>query len=120
MGRPLTVIDWEKFDSLCALQCTLEEIADFHKCTIDTIENRVRKEKGMSFSEYFAQKRGTGRRSLRRKQYEIAMAGNPTMLIWLGKNWLEQTDKTDVTSAGSKIANGIEITVIHKNAETES
>ena len=35
------------------------------------------------------------RRSLRAKQYEIAMAGDRTMLIWLGKNELGQTDKKD-------------------------
>ena len=27
------------------------------------------------------------------KQFEVAMEGNPILLIWLGKNWLNQTDK---------------------------
>jgi len=35
------------------------------------------------------------RRSLRAKQYAMAMAGSVTMLIWLGKNELGQTDKSD-------------------------
>ena len=35
------------------------------------------------------------RRSLRSKQYAMAMAGSVTMLIWLGKNELGQTDKSD-------------------------
>ena len=35
------------------------------------------------------------RRSLRVKQYDLAMAGSVTMLIWLGKNELNQTDKSD-------------------------
>jgi len=35
------------------------------------------------------------RRTLRAKQYEMAMAGSVTMLIWLGKNELNQTDKSD-------------------------
>ena len=35
------------------------------------------------------------RRSLRAKQYAMAMAGSVTMLIWLGKNELNQTDKSD-------------------------
>lgn len=34
---------------------------------------------------------------LRAKQYEVAMAGNPTMLIWLGKQFLGQKDKTEQT-----------------------
>jgi len=31
--------------------------------------------------------------SLRRRQYTTAMDGNTAMLIWLGKNWLGQTDQ---------------------------
>lgn len=38
------------------------------------------------------------RRSLRSKQYEVAMKGNVTMLIWLGKNELDQADKKDSRS----------------------
>jgi hypothetical protein len=34
--------------------------------------------------------RDKGRGSLRRKQYQLALQGNPTMLIWLGKQWLNQ------------------------------
>ncbi|MGH8281836.1 MAG: hypothetical protein ACRERZ_06555, partial [Gammaproteobacteria bacterium] len=37
------------------------------------------------------------RASLRRKQYELASAGNVTMLIWLGKNLLGQSDKQELT-----------------------
>jgi len=35
------------------------------------------------------------RRSLRAKQYQIAMAGSVAMLIFLGKNELGQADKRD-------------------------
>ena len=47
----------------------------------------------MSFAEYFAIKRGRGKIGLRRKQYEVAMAGNVPMLIWLGKQYLDQAEK---------------------------
>lgn len=33
--------------------------------------------------------------SLKRKQWEMAMNGNITMLIWLGKQNLGQTDKVE-------------------------
>jgi len=32
---------------------------------------------------------------LRRCQIETALNGNPALLIWLGKNLLDQTDKID-------------------------
>jgi len=34
-------------------------------------------------------------KSLRAKQFQRAMAGSDTMLIWLGKNLLNQTDRMD-------------------------
>lgn len=51
----------------------------------------------MTFSGYFAQKRGTGKISLRRKQFQTALAGkgNVSMLIWLGKQWLGQKDAAE-------------------------
>ncbi|MEB3218967.1 MAG: hypothetical protein VKN72_22405 [Nostocales cyanobacterium 94392] len=97
MGRPRIEIDWKEFDKLCGLQCTLEEIAGWFNCSIDTIENRVKEVHGITFSEYFSQKRASGRISLRRKQYESAMSGNTALLIWLGKQYLNQSDKQDQT-----------------------
>jgi hypothetical protein len=46
-----------------------------------------------------------GKMSLRRKQLEVAMSGDRTMLIWLGKNLLNQSDrvKSDLTSGGNTI-----------------
>jgi hypothetical protein len=40
---------------------------------------------------------GSGRASLRRRQFKAADDGNPTMLIWLGKQYLGQADKQEVT-----------------------
>jgi hypothetical protein len=93
LARPTKVIDWTHFDKLAALQCTLKEIAAFFNCSEDTIENAVKREKKMRFSEYYDQKRRAGWVSLRRKQYEKAMEGNVVMLIWLGKQYLGQTEK---------------------------
>jgi len=40
-----------------------------------------------------------GRISLRRSQMKLAER-NPTMAIWLGKQWLDQKDKLEATVAG--------------------
>lgn len=95
MGRPIKIIDWTAFDKLCGIQCTLEEIASFFEVSEDTIERAVRREKKMSFADYFHQKRADGRISLRRVQYQKALGGNITMLIWLGKQYLNQSEKVD-------------------------
>jgi predicted nucleic-acid-binding Zn-ribbon protein len=93
--RPLTVIDWKQVDLMCAVQCTGEEMASILGIHYDTLATACKREKGCTFSEYFEQKRSTGKMSLRRQQFTIAMKGNPTMLVWLGKNWLGQTDKVE-------------------------
>lgn len=103
MGRPKIEINFAELDKLCALQCTQEEIAGWFDCSIDTIEARIKEQFDMSFPEYFAQKRQAGKISLRRKQYESAMSGNTALLIWLGKQYLNQTDKIE-EQASKKIS----------------
>ena len=46
----------------------------------------------MSFSEVFSIKREKGKVSLRRSQFKLAEK-NPTMAIWLGKQYLGQRDE---------------------------
>lgn len=109
MGRPKIEINWEQFNKLCGLQCTLLEIASYFDCSDDTIERRVKETHGVTFAEYFAQKRGNGKIALRRKQYEAALAGNVTLLIWLGKQYLGQSDKQENTNIEGIILNQIDL-----------
>jgi hypothetical protein len=53
-------------------------------CSADTLERR--------FAAVIKEGREQGKMSLKRKQYEVAMSGNVSMLIWLGKNILGQRD----------------------------
>jgi hypothetical protein len=94
-GRPLFDVNWDQVDELCAIQCTGEEIAGVIGCDYDTLATACKREKHTAFSDYFKQKASNGKMSLRRTQYTTAMEGNPTMLVWLGKNWLGQTDKME-------------------------
>ncbi len=45
------------------------------------------------FSRLIARKRAERRKTLYNAQNELALSGNATILIWLGKVELEQTDK---------------------------
>jgi len=55
--------------------------------------------------------------SLRRIQYSTAMEGNATMLVWLGKNWLGQTDKLDTTSSDGSMSPPTTINLVAKEFE---
>lgn len=94
-GRPKVQIDEEQFKGLCSIQCTLEEISNWFKCSNDTIERWCKRELKMTFAEAFKKHSVGGRISLRRSQFRMAET-NPTMAIWLGKQYLGQTDKQDV------------------------
>ena len=94
-GRPKILIDWEEFKKLCKIQCTLAEISAWFNCSEDTIERRCQEEKEMLFADYYKKNSASGKISLRRTQMKAAMEGNVTMLIWLGKQFLDQKDKTE-------------------------
>jgi hypothetical protein len=55
------------------------------------------------YSERMAQKRVEGKILLKRWQIKKARTGDSIMLIWLGKNELEQTDKQDLTHGVSDV-----------------
>lgn len=95
MGRPVLSIDWETFEKLLEYQASLEEIAAWFKMSADTVETRVKEKFGRTFSEVSREYRGLGKLSLRRKQYQEAMKGNTKLLIWLGKQYLDQKDKRE-------------------------
>jgi PBSX family phage terminase large subunit len=92
MGRPKKEINQRQFESLCGLQCTQQEICDFFNLTDKTLTNWCKKTYGESFSEVFRQKRGNGKISLRRSQWQAAEKGNASLLIWLGKQYLSQSE----------------------------
>lgn len=93
MARPKSKIDWSKVDDMLEKQCEGTEIAGALGMHPNTFYNRVQYEFDVGFSEYKQQKRESGKSLLRKKQFEVALEGNTTMLVWLGKQYLQQTDK---------------------------
>lgn len=94
-GRPLTEINYTQLDKLCAIQCTGEECAAFIGIDYDTLQRALKRDKKTTFTDYYAQKSASGKISLRRRQFQAAEDGNSTMLVWLGKQWLGQSDKRE-------------------------
>jgi AraC-like DNA-binding protein len=103
MGRPPAAresITREQFETLCKLIPTIEEVAGCFHVSPDTLERWVKKEYGETFAVVLKRFAGPAKVSLRRAQMKSALNGNTTMQIWLGKQWLGQSDKVDNTLAG--------------------
>ncbi len=90
-GRPETKLNKVEFEKLCSIQCTKLEICDYLDTTDKTLEKWCVKTYGKGFSEVFKLKRGKGKVSLRRSQWQMSEKV-PAMNIWLGKNYLKQSD----------------------------
>lgn len=91
-GRPPLEFDVEEVRKVCALHPTDEELAAFLKVCVDTI---TRWKKNPEFRAAYDEGKGTGKLSLRRRQWSAAMnteTTNTGMLIWLGKQYLGQME----------------------------
>lgn len=88
MARPKLEIDEKMVAQLAGINCSLSEMAAVLDCDAKTLTSR--------FSSTIEKGRETGKMSLKRKQWELAMSGNVTMLIWLGKIMLDQKDTSRI------------------------
>lgn len=96
-GRPKANIDWEKVKKLLIAGCSGAEIAANFGLNQHTIYERCVTDNGMTFSDYSNQYYKKGESLLREVQFDKALSGDNTMLVWLGKNRLKQKEKEDDT-----------------------
>ena len=85
VGRPKFIIDYSIVEKLASIMCTQEEIANFLGCDRSTLL------RDKQFCHTYKKGLDSARMSLRRSQFKIAQT-NPTMAIWLGKQYLGQRD----------------------------
>lgn len=102
-GRPRINIDKKMFEDLCGLWCTKEEIAGYFKCSIDTIERWVKRTyDNKTFTDVFNQYCTNGQISLRRNQLRLSER-SAAMAIFLGKQYLGQSDCSEVELTGKVV-----------------
>ena len=101
-GRPLTEIDNREFEGCCKILCTKDEICDIFSIDEKTLTAWCEREYGMGFSDTYKKLSANGKKSLRRKQFELADT-NATMAIWLGKNILGQRDEVQIDHGNNEL-----------------
>lgn len=99
MGRPQKQLDMDKLARVCQYPMTNEDIAAILDVSCDKISRELKKTYGktMTFEEYKRQKQSSLRFTLLAKQIDVAKSGNVAMLIFLGKQYLGQSDKAEVS-----------------------
>jgi len=94
MGRKAAQVDGEKVRQYALLGLKTTEIAGMFGCDEKVIRRRFKKEVLSGKAQRVA--------AIRKAQYDAMLALNPTILIWLGKNELGQTDKSVVEHTGAE------------------
>lgn len=94
IGRPKKEIDKNTFEGLCRIQCTKDEMCEILDINEKTLTRWCEEEYGEGFYDTYKKKSAVGKASLRRSQFKLAET-NTAMAIFLGKNYLGQTDKQE-------------------------
>ncbi len=92
VGRPRIQMDPEQVENLAEFGCTTLEIAKFFKCDESTVRKR--------YKEEMARGREKMKIKLRQIQFKLAET-NAAMSIFLGKNYLAQTDRQSIDLTGN-------------------
>jgi hypothetical protein len=91
-GRTSIKINWDEANFALQAGCTGAEIAESLGCNKATFYYQVEKKYKIKYQHHLQNLRRKGLNSIKMKQYQIAMKGNVTMLIWLGKQYLGQKE----------------------------
>ena len=89
-GRPEIDVDIRKLRKWARAGCTLRELAQKLGITLSTLQERLERPE---YKGAYERAQGEMIISLRSKQVAMALGGNVTMLIWLGKQYLGQRDQ---------------------------
>jgi len=84
VGRNNTPVPPDEVELMAQIGCTDREIAEHFGVTDTTLRR--------NFVDFLIKGRSQLKQKLRQAQLRVAFEGNPTMLIWLGKNILQQTE----------------------------
>ena len=90
-GRPRIQFDLKRVYDMGYFRATHETMASLLECSADTIERQLRDPES-EFAVAYKKGQSELRSKLSEAQIRVALEGNVTMLIWLGKQYLGQRD----------------------------
>ena len=87
MSAKKEISEEKKIEKLASFGLTNKEIAD----ALGYDENTLKR----NFEIFLTKGKANLKQRLKSKQIQVALGGNVSMLIWLGKQYLEQKDKME-------------------------
>lgn len=94
----------KEFEEMCKIQCTREEICAVLDVGEHTLIDWCKATYGKDFRTIYEEKKLGGKKSLRRRQWELAET-DKTMSIWLGKQYLGQKEPEQEVKHSGEINN---------------
>lgn len=91
VGRDQKIVAPDEVELMASLGCPDREIAEYFGINEDTLR--------YNFKSFLINGKQNLRNSLRKAQIRVAIEGNATMLIWLGKQLLSQQENPYATDA---------------------
>ncbi len=85
-GRPLIEIDMEQLKKLMQLYPKKEFAASLMRCSVDTLERRIRETEDLTYQEFKEKHSANTAMSIKKKSIDMAMEGNERMIT----RWLEE------------------------------
>ena len=104
-------IDKEQFERLCSIMCSVDEICGFFGVSYDTLKRFCKQNYNQNFEAVQKDKSAMGKISLRRIQFKQAER-YPAMAIFLGKQYLGQTDNAHLDNLSDELSKRAETIVI--------
>lgn len=95
IGRPKFELDPKQANIFGYFRATYETMAGFLGCHYDTIR-RAMQDENSEFSKAYKKGSSSLKMKLSEAQIKHGLAGNASLLIWLGKQYLGQRDNPDI------------------------
>jgi len=90
-GRPKLEFDLNQIKLFGQFKATFETMAEWYGCSTQTITRKMKEEE---FSQAYKKGFSVTKMKISEAQIKYALQGNPTLLIWVGKQYLGQRDTT--------------------------